>query len=86
MAFCKRRLFVILNYLHQQDFVLISGDKPCLARFVEKMIRLLTLLCALSLVVSCGQPGKLYLPDEPQALNAPVPLPVTDSLSETLFT
>jgi predicted small lipoprotein YifL len=52
----------------------------------NKMIRLLALLCALSLVVSCGQPGKLYLPDEPQSSNAAVSLPASDNLSETLFT
>ena len=86
MAFCERRLFVILNHLHQQDFVLISGEQTMLGQICGKTIRLLTLLCALSLVVSCGQSGKLYLPDEPQSSNAPVSLPAIDNLSETLVT
>ncbi len=38
MAFCERRLFVILNYLNQLDFVLISGDKTCFAESVEKRL------------------------------------------------
>lgn len=56
-----------------------------LGRICGKTIGLLILLLALSQVASCGQKGKLYLPDEQQSSNALVSLPVAVNLSEPLF-
>jgi len=56
-----------------------------LGRICGKTVGLLILLLALSQVASCGQKGKLYLPDEQQSSNAPVSLPVTVNLAEPLF-
>jgi predicted small lipoprotein YifL len=46
-----------------------------------KIIRLLMLLFVLSQVVSCGQKGKLYLPDEQQSSLIPATSSVTLSVS-----
>lgn len=56
-----------------------------LGRICGKKINLLILLLALSHVASCGQKGKLYLPDEQQSSISPVSMPVTVNLSEALF-